>query len=112
MATLTAITATTRIERIAREHHLSFLELDSSLTAEPFYAWLGYKSLQRTDHLSVRTVHGLREDAEGFGRIGRLLSVSHLHTQGPLSTKPGGRAARRTYSCMRPLNGHPTPAQS
>jgi len=31
------------IERIAREHRLVFLRLESSLTAEPFYAALGYQ---------------------------------------------------------------------
>ena len=30
------------IERIAREHKLDYLRLESSLTAEPFYAALGY----------------------------------------------------------------------
>jgi putative acetyltransferase len=31
------------IERIAREHKLDYLRLESSLTAEPFYAALGYR---------------------------------------------------------------------
>jgi putative acetyltransferase len=31
-----------KIERIAREHHLDHLHLESSVTAEPFYAALGY----------------------------------------------------------------------
>jgi putative acetyltransferase len=31
------------IERIAREHHLDHLHLESSVTAEPFYASLGYQ---------------------------------------------------------------------
>ena len=31
------------IERIAREHKLEYLRLESSLTAEPFYAALGYR---------------------------------------------------------------------
>jgi putative acetyltransferase len=30
------------VERIAREHHLDHLHLQSSVTAEPFYAALGY----------------------------------------------------------------------
>jgi len=38
------------IERIAREHRLTFLELDSSLTAEPFYLSLGYVALDRITH--------------------------------------------------------------
>jgi putative acetyltransferase len=37
----TAIVA--EIERIAREHRLGYLRLESSLTAEPFYAALGYR---------------------------------------------------------------------
>jgi putative acetyltransferase len=37
----TAIVA--EIERIAREHGLVYLRLESSLTAEPFYAALGYR---------------------------------------------------------------------
>jgi putative acetyltransferase len=31
------------LERIAREHHLAHLQLESSTTAEPFYAALGYR---------------------------------------------------------------------
>jgi putative acetyltransferase len=38
------------IERIARQHRLAFLELDSSLTAEPFYRSLGYVALGRIVH--------------------------------------------------------------
>ena len=32
-----------KIEQIAREHGLEYLELESSITAEPFYAALGYQ---------------------------------------------------------------------
>jgi putative acetyltransferase len=39
------------IERAARLHHLSFLELDSSLMAELFYTRLGYRVLERGTHL-------------------------------------------------------------
>jgi putative acetyltransferase len=35
------------IERIAREHKLDHLRLESSLTAEPFYAALGYRVEER-----------------------------------------------------------------
>jgi putative acetyltransferase len=35
------------IERIAREHSLDHLELESSLTAEPFYLALGYAVVER-----------------------------------------------------------------
>ena len=35
------------VERIAREHRLSYLQLESSLTAEPFYTALGYVVEQR-----------------------------------------------------------------
>jgi putative acetyltransferase len=35
------------IERIAREHGLIDLQLESSLTAEPFYAALGYRVEKR-----------------------------------------------------------------
>jgi putative acetyltransferase len=35
------------IERVAREHGLDHLQLQSSLTAEPFYAALGYEALER-----------------------------------------------------------------
>jgi putative acetyltransferase len=38
------------IERIAREHRTDCLELDSSLTAEPFYLRLGYRNLKRSTH--------------------------------------------------------------
>ena len=41
----TAIVA--EIERIAREHGLVYLRLESSLTAEPFYAALGYQVEER-----------------------------------------------------------------
>lgn len=39
------------IERIAREHRLDHLHLESSLTAEPFYSALGYKVESRGEHL-------------------------------------------------------------
>jgi putative acetyltransferase len=35
------------IEQIAREHRLDHLELESSITAEPFYAALGYQVASR-----------------------------------------------------------------
>jgi putative acetyltransferase len=37
------------IERIAREHGVTEIELLASLNAEPFYAALGYESLGRTE---------------------------------------------------------------
>ena len=40
-----------KIEQIAREHGLDFLELESSITAEPFYAVLGYHVQRRGEHL-------------------------------------------------------------
>ena len=40
-----------QIERLAREHGLDHLELESSVTAEPFYAALGYHAESRHDHL-------------------------------------------------------------
>ena len=39
------------IERIAREHHLDHLELESSITAEPFYSALGYQVESRGEHV-------------------------------------------------------------
>jgi putative acetyltransferase len=39
------------IERIAREHDLTFLELDSSVTAEPFYTALAYEVRERGEHI-------------------------------------------------------------
>lgn len=39
------------IERIARQHGLDHLELESSVTAEPFYAALGYHVDSRHEHL-------------------------------------------------------------
>jgi putative acetyltransferase len=39
------------IERIARGQGLTFLELDSSVTAEPFYASLGYGVRERGEHI-------------------------------------------------------------
>jgi putative acetyltransferase len=39
-----------KIEQIAREHRLDYLELESSITAEPFYAALGYQVESRGQH--------------------------------------------------------------
>jgi putative acetyltransferase len=39
------------MERVARERGLAFLELDSSITAEPFYTKLGYEVRERGQHL-------------------------------------------------------------
>jgi putative acetyltransferase len=39
------------IERIARQHELTHLELHSSLTAEPFYRALGYVVEDRIEHV-------------------------------------------------------------
>lgn len=39
------------IERIAREHGLTWLDLDVSMTSEPFYAALGYEALERGEHI-------------------------------------------------------------
>src|SRR5213596_235568 len=39
------------IERIAREHRLDHLQLESSITAEPFYSALGYQVESRGEHL-------------------------------------------------------------
>jgi putative acetyltransferase len=39
------------LERIARQHGLAFLELDSSVTAEPFYAALAYEACERGEHV-------------------------------------------------------------
>jgi putative acetyltransferase len=40
-----------RLEQIALKHGLKYLELVSSITAEPFYASLGYDSLGRSQHV-------------------------------------------------------------
>jgi putative acetyltransferase len=39
------------IERIASQHSLDYLQLESSVTAEPFYAALGYRVLERGEHV-------------------------------------------------------------
>src|SRR5262249_13914583 len=39
------------IERIAREHGLAHLQLESSVTAEPFYSALGYEIVERGEHV-------------------------------------------------------------
>jgi putative acetyltransferase len=39
------------IERIAREHRLDHLHLESSITAEPFYSALGYRVESRGELL-------------------------------------------------------------
>ncbi len=39
------------IERTARQQGLTFLQLDSSVTAEPFYASLGYRVIERGEHI-------------------------------------------------------------
>jgi putative acetyltransferase len=38
------------IEQIAREHLLDHLDLESSITAEPFYSALGYRVESRGEH--------------------------------------------------------------
>jgi putative acetyltransferase len=38
------------MERIARDHGLTYLELHASVNAEPFYAALGYEALEREEH--------------------------------------------------------------
>jgi putative acetyltransferase len=38
------------IERIARDHGLAYLQLDSSVTAGPFYSHHGYSLRQRGEH--------------------------------------------------------------
>jgi putative acetyltransferase len=40
-----------KIEQIAREHRLDYLELESSITAEPFYSALGYRVESRGEHI-------------------------------------------------------------
>jgi putative acetyltransferase len=40
-----------RLEQIALEHGLEYLQLLSSITAEPFYTSLGYESLERSEHV-------------------------------------------------------------
>lgn len=40
----------TELERLAREHGLDHLTLESSITAEPFYAGLGYRIEKRGEH--------------------------------------------------------------
>ena len=40
-----------RLEQIALQHGLKILSLVSSITAEPFYASLGYKALERSEHV-------------------------------------------------------------
>jgi putative acetyltransferase len=45
------------IERIAREHGLVYLQLESSLTAEPFYATLGYLVEGRGELVLASGVH-------------------------------------------------------
>jgi putative acetyltransferase len=39
------------IERIARDHKLEHLQMDSSVTAEPFYLYHGYRVRERADHV-------------------------------------------------------------
>ena len=39
------------MERIARERGLAFLDVDSSITAEPLYAALGYRVRERGKHV-------------------------------------------------------------
>jgi putative acetyltransferase len=40
-----------KLEQIALEHGLEYLQLVSSITAEPFYASLGYEMLERSEHV-------------------------------------------------------------
>ena len=39
------------LERIAREHHITYLQLDSSLNAERFYLCCGYRITERAKHI-------------------------------------------------------------
>jgi putative acetyltransferase len=39
------------IERAAREQGAAHLDVDSSVTAEPFYAALGYEARERSEHI-------------------------------------------------------------
>jgi putative acetyltransferase len=39
------------IERLARDHGLSHLQLDASINAEPFYRSLGYTAISRGEHI-------------------------------------------------------------
>jgi putative acetyltransferase len=39
------------VERIALEHGLRWLELDASITSEPFYKALGYEVQERGEHV-------------------------------------------------------------
>jgi putative acetyltransferase len=45
-----------RIECIARDHGLAHLNLDSSVTAEPFYSALGYIVRERDEHIRASGV--------------------------------------------------------
>lgn len=46
------------IERIARENGMTFLQMDSSVTAEPFYKALGYEVLEYGQHI-LRSGHSM-----------------------------------------------------
>jgi putative acetyltransferase len=52
------------LERIARDNGLANLQMDSSVTAEPFYLAPGYNVRGRGG-----TAHGLRQDGEGFENV-------------------------------------------
>lgn len=47
-----------QIERIARHNGLTYLQLDSSVTAEPFYLAHGYEVYQRSEH-TLRSGRGM-----------------------------------------------------
>ena len=40
-----------RIEQIVKQRGLKYLKLESSITAEPFYAALGYEALEHGEHV-------------------------------------------------------------
>jgi putative acetyltransferase len=52
------------IERIARQLGVPFLDLDASLTAEPFYLKLGYEVVARRAYPQFWCANGCRHDAQ------------------------------------------------
>lgn len=54
------------IERIALENGVTFLQMDSSVTAEPFYKAMGYEVLEYGEHVLYR---GPRMDCVRMGKV-------------------------------------------
>lgn len=66
------------IERVARDYELAYLQMDLSVTAEPFYLHQDYSVLWRGQSIGTFETIELHEPESGFGRITDLLRRPHF----------------------------------